>query len=61
MKKRDRISHELRTSLSVVREGVSLILDGVPGRLNEKQKAILIMVKRNIDRFEKAIVESEKG
>ena len=56
----DKTVHELRTSLTVMKEGLSLVLDEVPGRLNKKQREILIMVKKNIDRFERAVIGNKK-
>ncbi|MGZ3559351.1 MAG: hypothetical protein ACXU97_09595, partial [Thermodesulfobacteriota bacterium] len=34
------ISHIIRTPLAVVKESLSLVLDGIPGELNEKQKEL---------------------
>jgi len=45
------VSHELRTPLAITKEGVSLVLDEVPGKLVQKQKDILSMSKDNIDRL----------
>ena len=45
------VSHEIRTPLSITKEGVSLILDGVAGKLNEKQENVLKMSRDNIDRL----------
>jgi len=49
------VSHELRTPLSIAKEGISLLLDGVPGRISEKQKNILSIAKSNIDRLGRII------
>ena len=49
------VSHELRTPLSVAKEGISLLLDGVPGRISEKQKNVLFIAKSNIDRLGRII------
>jgi PAS domain S-box-containing protein len=45
------ISHELRTPLAVMREGVSLCLDGIAGKLTAKQKDLLSDVITNTDRL----------
>lgn len=49
------VSHELRTPLSIEKEGVNLILDGTLGVTNPRQKAILSMVMKNIDRLSRMI------
>jgi signal transduction histidine kinase len=45
------VAHELRTSLAAIKEGVSIVFDGIAGRLNEKQKKYLNIAKRNADRL----------
>jgi PAS domain S-box-containing protein len=45
------VSHELRTPLAALKEGLSLVLDGVVGDINEKQKKFLDIAKRNVDRL----------
>ena len=45
------VAHELRTSLAAMKEGVSIVYDGIAGRLNEKQKKFLNIAKRNADRL----------
>ncbi|MFA5147295.1 MAG: CHASE domain-containing protein [Candidatus Omnitrophota bacterium] len=49
------VSHELRTPLSITKEGISLVLDGIPGEINEKQSNILTVAKSNIDRLARII------
>jgi signal transduction histidine kinase/GGDEF domain-containing protein len=49
------VSHELRTPLSITREGISLILEGIPGGINEKQHKILATAKGNIDRLSRIV------
>lgn len=49
------VSHELRTPLSIIKESVSLILDRIPGEINEKQRRILDILKFNIDRLTRII------
>ena len=45
------VSHELRTPLAAMKEGLSIVLDGVVGRVNKKQKKFLGIAKRNADRL----------
>ena len=49
------VSHELRTPLSITKEGVSLVLDGIPGKINEKQRKILVTSRDNMDRLARII------
>ncbi|MFA4889113.1 MAG: ATP-binding protein [Candidatus Omnitrophota bacterium] len=49
------VSHELRTPLAIIKEGVSLVLDGTAGPENEQQTKLLTMVKDNIDRLVRLI------
>jgi signal transduction histidine kinase len=45
------VSHELRTPLTCIKEGVSIVSDGVAGEINEKQKHFLNLANRNISRL----------
>jgi len=45
------VSHELRTPLTCIKEGVAIVLDGVAGKINEKQKHFLDLANRNINRL----------
>ncbi|MDD5005484.1 MAG: histidine kinase dimerization/phospho-acceptor domain-containing protein [Candidatus Omnitrophica bacterium] len=45
------ISHVIRTPLTVIKEGLSLMLDEIPGKLNPKQKEIVMAAKENTDRL----------
>ncbi|MDD5355217.1 MAG: histidine kinase dimerization/phospho-acceptor domain-containing protein, partial [Candidatus Omnitrophica bacterium] len=45
------ISHVIRTPLTVIKEGLSLMLDEIPGKLTPKQKQIVTMIKENTDRL----------
>lgn len=49
------VSHELRTPLAIIKEGISLILDRIPGEINEKQEKVLITARDNIDRLSRII------
>jgi signal transduction histidine kinase len=51
------VSHELRTPLSITKEALSLVLDRIPGEINEKQSTILNTAKSNIDRLANIINE----
>lgn len=45
------IAHTVRTPLTIIKEGVSLVLDEIPGKLNSKQKEFLTDSKNNVDRL----------
>ncbi len=49
------VSHELRTPLTIIKEFVSLVLDGVSGEINEKQRNFLSTATSNIDRLARII------
>lgn len=49
------VSHELRTPLGAIKEGVSIVSDGAIGEINQKQKDILGIAKRNVDRLSRLI------
>ena len=49
------VSHELRTPLTTMKEGVSIVLDGIAGEINDKQRHFLDIAKRNIDRLSRLI------
>jgi PAS domain S-box-containing protein len=49
------VSHELRSPLVAIREGVSLVEEGLVGSVNEKQKELLGIAKRNADRLGRLI------
>ncbi len=51
------VSHELRTPLAIMREGVSLCLDGIVGEITEKQRELLFHTKENIDRLSRLIMD----
>ena len=50
------VSHELRTPLAIIKEAVRLLLDGLAGGLNEKQKEILLKAENNVGRL-RGIIE----
>jgi len=45
------VSHELRTPLTAIREGINIVLEGVAGKIKDKQKEFLELSKRNVDRL----------
>lgn len=49
------ISHELKTPLAAIREGVELLNDEVPGTLNRQQAEITRILQANIGRLQKLI------
>ncbi len=49
------VSHELRTPLTAIREGVSLISDGVVGPINEEQKDFLDTIDDSVNRLTELI------
>lgn len=49
------VSHELRTPLSITKEGISLVLDGIPGKVNTKQNNLLTIARDNVDRLARII------
>ncbi len=51
------ISHIIRTPLAVVKESLSLVLDGIPGELNAKQKELLSTGKKNVDSLIQSVEE----
>ncbi|MBU0686849.1 MAG: PAS domain-containing sensor histidine kinase [Candidatus Margulisbacteria bacterium] len=48
-------SHELRTPLAVIRESVSIVLDEISGKVNQKQKRLLSIAVNNISRLTRLI------
>ena len=49
------VSHELRTPLAVTREGIELLLDGIPGPVTERQTRVLTVAKQNLERLTRLI------
>jgi signal transduction histidine kinase/CheY-like chemotaxis protein len=49
------VSHELKTPLTAIREGISMVLEGVTGEVSEGQKAFLETAKRNADRLARLV------
>lgn len=51
------VSHELKTPIAIIREGVSLCLDGIAGELNSGQKKLLDRSLLQIDRLTKLVTD----
>lgn len=51
------VSHEFKNPLGIIRESAALILDGVSGPINEKQRAILESAKRNAERLIRLVTD----
>ncbi len=49
------VSHELRTPLATMKESVNIVLDGIAGEINNKQRHFLDIATRNIDRLARFI------
>lgn len=49
------VSHELRTPMTAIREGISIVLDGLAGNITTEQKDFLDTAKRNVDRLSRLI------
>jgi len=49
------VSHELRTPLTAIKEGIGLVVDGFAGEINEEQKELLDISKKNVGRLAKLI------
>ena len=49
------VSHELRTPLTAIKEGISIVLDGITGEVSAEQRRFLDISKRNVDRLARLI------
>ena len=49
------VSHELRSPLEAIKEGVNIVLEGLAGNINNEQKNLLEIAKRNTDRLSRLI------
>ncbi len=49
------VSHELRTPLTAIKEGIAIVLDEAAGEINDDQKELLDIAKRNVDRLARLI------
>ncbi len=49
------VSHELRTPLGPIKEGISIVLDGLVGAVNPEQRGLLEAARRNAERLHRLI------
>ncbi len=49
------VSHELRSPLGAIKEGINLVLEGLAGNINDEQRDLLDVAKRNTDRLGRLI------
>jgi two-component system CheB/CheR fusion protein len=49
------VSHELRSPLGSIKEGINLVLEGLAGNINDEQRDLLDTAKRNTDRLGRLI------
>jgi signal transduction histidine kinase/GGDEF domain-containing protein len=49
------VSHELRTPLTSIKGGIAFVLNGLAGDINEEQKELLGIAKKNVDRLARLI------
>ncbi len=49
------VSHELRTPLTVIKEGIALVFDEIVGKINDEQRELLDISKKNVDRLARLI------
>jgi PAS domain S-box-containing protein len=49
------VSHELRSPLGSIKEGINLVLEGLAGNINDEQRDLLDTAKRNADRLGRLI------
>ncbi|MBF0123166.1 MAG: PAS domain S-box protein [Candidatus Omnitrophica bacterium] len=49
------VSHELRTPLGPIKEGASIILDGLVGDVSAEQRELLNIIKSNADRLHRLV------
>jgi len=51
------VSHELKTPIAILREGISLCLDGVVGEINEAQDKLLSDTLSSVDRLNRLVTD----
>lgn len=49
------ISHELKTPLATIKEGIELLADGIPGPLNDSQRNVLSILQTGLAHFQSLI------
>ena len=50
------LAHEIRAPLGIVKESISLVVDKILGKTNEKQQKVLLTARRNTDRIDRIIM-----
>lgn len=51
------VSHELRTPIHSVKEGISIVLEGLTGQLSSEQREVLEIAKRCADRLTRLVTD----
>lgn len=51
------VSHEFKNPLFTIREAVKVVLDEEAGKINDRQKTLLLFVKRNSDRLLRLVID----
>lgn len=51
------VSHEIRTPITIIREGISLCVDGILGDINDKQKEILNDTNETVSRLDRLVTD----
>src|SRR4030042_2039341 len=51
------VSHELRVPLASIKESISIVMDGVVGKITNEQRNCLGIAKRNIDRLSRLVCD----
>ncbi len=52
------VSHELKTPLHCIAEGINIVLDGAAGKINREQKEMLSTSKKSVDRLSRLITSA---
>ncbi|MDD3905019.1 MAG: hypothetical protein PHS46_00635 [Candidatus Omnitrophica bacterium] len=55
------VAHDLKTPLAITKESINLVLDKIPGPINEDQARILTTAKNNVDRLAGMIDTARPG
>lgn len=50
-----KVSHDLRTPLTSIKESILLVLDRIAGDINQDQERFLSIAKNNVERLESVI------
>jgi Signal transduction histidine kinase len=49
------VAHELKTPLTIIKEGIGMVLDGIDGPVNEQQRETLGLARDNVNRLGRLI------